>query len=127
MDFKLFFEQIKQLTDPAIFAIIAKFAILFYGVKILFKFIGKLLKVAFDSKEKYEDYLQTKKDIEELKKASLENKERDLKTHKLLEAFQIDLNAYKQRTHAIENEKHALVDLVKSNMELIQKMEKYVK
>ena len=127
MDFKLFFEQIKQLTDPAIFAIIAKFAILFYGVKILFKFIGKLLKIAFDSKEKYEDYLQTKKDIEELKKASLENKERDLKTHKLLEAFQIDLNAYKQRTHAIENEKHALVDLVKSNMELIQKMEKYVK
>jgi hypothetical protein len=127
MDFRLFFEQIKQLTDPAIFAIIAKFAILFYGVKILFKFIGKLLKVAFDSKEKYEDYLQTKKDIEELKKASLENKERDLKTHKLLEAFQIDLNAYKQRTHAIENEKHALVDLVKSNMELIQKMEKYVK
>jgi hypothetical protein len=127
MDFKQFLEQIKGLTDPAIFAIIAKFAILFYGVKILFKFIGKLLKVAFDSKEKYEDYLQTKKDIEELKKASLENKERDLKTHKLLEAFQIDLNAYKQRTHAIENEKHALVDLVKSNMELIQKMEKYVK
>jgi hypothetical protein len=64
MDFRLFFEQIKQLTDPAIFAIIAKFAILFYGVKILFKFIGKLLKVAFDSKEKYEDYFQTKKDIE---------------------------------------------------------------
>jgi hypothetical protein len=127
MDFKDFINQIKELTDPAIFAIIAKFAILFYGVKILFKFIGKLLKVAFDSKEKYEDYLQTKKDIEELKKASLENKERDLKTHKLLEAFQIDLNAYKQRTHAIENEKHALVDLVKSNMELIQKMEKYVK
>jgi hypothetical protein len=127
MDFKDFINQIKELTDPAIFAIIAKFAILFYGVKILFKFIGKLLKVAFDSKEKYEDYLQTKKDIEELKKASLENKERDLKTHKLLEAFQVDLNAYKQRTHAIENEKHALVDLVKSNMELIQKMEKYVK
>jgi len=127
VDFKDFINQIKELTDPAIFAIIAKFAILFYGVKILFKFIGKLLKVAFDSKEKYEDYLQTKKDIEELKKASLENKERDLKTHKLLEAFQIDLNAYKKRTHAIENEKHALVDLVKSNMELIQKMEKYVK
>jgi len=127
MDFKDFINQIKELTDPAIFAIIAKFAILFYGAKILFKFIGKLLKIAFDSKEKYEDYLQTKKDIEELKKASLENKERDLKTHKLLEAFQIDLNAYKQRTHAIENEKHALVDLVKSNMELIQKMEKYVK
>jgi hypothetical protein len=127
MDFKDFINQIKELADPAVFAIIAKFAVLFYGLKILFKFIGKILKIAFDSKEKYEDYLQTKKDIEELKKASFENKERDLKTHKLLEAFQIDLNAYKQRTHAIENEKHALVDLVKSNMELIQKMEKYVK
>ena len=127
MDFKDFINQIKELADPAVFAIIAKFAILFYVLKIFFKFIGKLLKIAFDSKEKYEDYLQTKKDIEELKKASFENKERDLKTHKLLESFQIDLNAYKQRTHAIENEKHALVDLVKSNMELIQKMEKYVK
>ena len=58
MDFKDFINQIKELADPAVFAIIAKFAILFYVFKIFFKFIGKLLKIAFDSKEKYEDYLQ---------------------------------------------------------------------
>jgi hypothetical protein len=145
MDFRLFFEQIKQLTDPAIFAIIAKFAIAFYFLKLLFKGFKELLKFIFAVKEKKEGYEEMQKNYEELQKTNLENKEqitqlkeahkeanvanekRDLKTHKLLEAFQIDLNAYKQRTHAIENEKHALVDLVKSNMELIQKMEKYVK
>lgn len=145
MDFKQFLEQIKGLTDPAIFAVIAKFAIAFYFLKLLFKGFKELLKFIFAVKEKKEGYEEMQKNYEELQKTNLENKEqiaqlkevgekasianekRDLKTHKLLEAFQIDLNAYKQRTHAIENEKHALVDLVKSNMELIQKMEKYVK
>jgi len=145
VDFKQFLEQIKGLTDPAIFAVIAKFAIAFYFLKLLFKGFKELLKFIFAVKEKKEGYEEMQKNYEELQKTNLENKEqiaqlkevgekasianekRDLKTHKLLEAFQIDLNAYKQRTHAIENEKHALVDLVKSNMELIQKMEKYVK
>ena len=34
MDFKDFINQIKELADPAVFAIIAKFAILFYVLKI---------------------------------------------------------------------------------------------
>ena len=138
MDFKQFLEQIKGLTDPAIFAIIAKFAIGFYFLKLLFKGFKEFLKFIFAVKEKKEGYeelqktnLENKEQIAQLKEAHKEanvaNEKRDLKTHKLLEAFQIDLNAYKQRTHAIENEKHVLTGLVKSNMELIQKMEKYVK
>ena len=75
VDFKLFLEQIKQLTDPAIFAIVVEFVILFYGLKIMFKFINKGLKVAFYSKEKYEDYLKHKADTEELKKGTKQLKE----------------------------------------------------
>jgi len=48
MDFKQFLEQIKGLTDPAIFAIIAKFAIGFYFLKLLFKGFKELLKFIFN-------------------------------------------------------------------------------
>ena len=68
MDFKDFINQIKELTDPAIFAIIAKFAIAFYFLKLLFKGFKELLKFIFAVKEKKEGY-------EELQKTNLENKE----------------------------------------------------
>jgi len=151
MDFKLILEQIKH-TDPATFAIVAEFVILFYSLKIVFKFITKGLKVAFYSKEKYEDYLKHKADTEELKKATkelkqiweeewskagLENKKRDEKTHKLLIEFkeefdkkinklEVDLNAYKNRTHALKADRDSMTNLVKENIELIEKMGKII-
>jgi hypothetical protein len=67
MDFRLFFEQIKQLTDPAIFAIIAKFAIAFYSVKLLFKGFKELLKFIFAVKEKKDNYEESQKEFKEFK------------------------------------------------------------
>ena len=100
MDFKDFINQIKELSDPAVFAIIAKLAIAFYFLKLLFKGFKELLKFIFAVKEKKEGYEEMQKNYEELQKTNLENKEqitqlkevgekasianekRDLKTHK---------------------------------------------
>ena len=95
MDFRLFFEQIKQLTDPAIFAIIAKFAIAFYSVKLLFKGFKELLKFIFAVKEKKDNFEESQVEIKEFKKtlnkvqealdkSDLANKKRDEETHKLI-------------------------------------------
>lgn len=133
MDFKEFINQIKELADPAIFAIIAKFAIAFYFLKLLFKGLKASLKFAFEIKEKKEGYeemqktnLENKGEIKELKetlnrvqealnKASLANEKRDEKTHKLIEQLMLesekrisklekDLNAYKDVKHDRDNE-----------------------
>lgn len=108
MDFKQFLEQIKGLTDPAIFAIIAKFAIGFYFLKLLFKGFKELLKFIFAVKEKKEGYEEMQKNYEELQKTNLENKEqitqlketfekanianqkRDEETHKLIKQFMLE-------------------------------------
>ena len=88
MDFRLFFEQIKQLTDPAIFAIIAKFAIGFYFLKLLFKGFKELLKFIFAVKEKKDNYEESQVEFKEFKetfnKANLANEKRDEETHKLI-------------------------------------------
>jgi len=107
MDFKDFINQIKELTDPAIFAIIAKFAIGFYFLKLLFKGFKELLKFIFAVKEKKEGYEEMQKNYEELQKTNLENKEqiaqlkeafekanianqkRDEETHKLIKQFML--------------------------------------
>jgi len=101
MDFKDFINQIKELTDPAIFAIIAKFAIGFYFLKLLFKGFKELLKFIFAVKEKKEGYeelqktnLENKEQITQLKeafeKANIANQKRDEETHKLIKQFMLE-------------------------------------
>lgn len=88
MDFKDFINQIKELTDPAIFAIIAKFAIGFYFLKLLFKGFKEFLKFIFAVKEKKDNYEESQKEFKEFKetfnKANLANEKRDQETHKLI-------------------------------------------
>jgi hypothetical protein len=126
MDFKDFINQIKELADPAVFAIIAKLAIAFYFLKLLFKGFKELLKFIFAVKEKKEGYeemqktnLENKEQITQLKetfeKANIANQKRDEETHKLIKQFMLenekkisklreDLNAYKKVKHGKDNE-----------------------
>ncbi len=119
MDFKQFLEQIKGLTDPAIFAIIAKFAVGFYFLKLLFKGFKELLKFIFAIKEKKDSYEESQKEIKQLKeafeKANIANQKRDEETHKLIKQFMLenerkisklekDLNAYKNVKHDKDKE-----------------------
>jgi hypothetical protein len=137
MDFKQFLEQIKGLTDPAIFAIIAKFAVGFYFLKLLFKGFKELLKFIFAIKEKKDDYkdlqktnLENKEEIKQLKeafeKANIANQKRDEETHKLIKQFMLenerkiskleeDLNAYKKIKHGKDNE----VEEARKTMKLV--------
>jgi hypothetical protein len=126
MDFKDFINQIKELADPAVFAIIAKLAIAFYFLKLLFKGFKELLKFIFAVKEKKEGYeelqktnLENKEQITQLneafEKANIANQKRDEETHKLIKQFMLenekkiskleeDLNAYKKVKHNKDNE-----------------------
>jgi len=126
MDFKDFINQIKELADPAVFAIIAKLAIGFYFLKLLFKAFKELLKFIFAVKEKKEGYeelqktnLENKEQITQLKeafeKANIANQKRDEETHKLIKQFMLenekkiskleeDLNAYKKVKHGKDTE-----------------------
>ena len=119
MDFKQFLEQIKGLTDPAIFAIIAKLAIAFYFLKLLFKGFKELLKFIFAVKEKKDNYEESQKEFKEFKetfeKANLANEKRDEETHKLIKQLMFesekrisklekDLNAYKNVKHDKDKE-----------------------
>lgn len=101
MDFKDFINQIKELADPAVFAIIAKLAIGFYFLKLLFKGFKELLKFIFAVKEKKEGYeelqktnLENKEQITQLKeafeKANIANQKRDEETHKLIKQFMLE-------------------------------------
>jgi hypothetical protein len=67
MDFKDFINQIKELADPAIFAIIAKFAVGFYFLKLLFKGFKEFLKFIFVVKEKKDNYEESQKEFKEFK------------------------------------------------------------
>jgi len=126
MDFKDFINQIKELADPAVFAIIAKLAIAFYFLKLLFKGFKELLKFIFAVKEKKEGYeelqktnLENKEQITQLKetfeKANIANQKRDEETHKLIKQFmlenekkisklEVDLNAYRDVKHDKDKE-----------------------
>jgi hypothetical protein len=101
MEFKDFINQIKELADPAVFAIIAKLAIGFYFLKLLFKGFKELLKFIFAVKEKKDDYkdlqktnLENKEEIKQLKevinKANLANEKRDEETHKLIKQLMLE-------------------------------------
>jgi hypothetical protein len=126
VDFKDFINQIKELADPAVFAIIAKLAIAFYFLKLLFKGFKELLKFIFAVKEKKEGYeelqktnLENKEQIVQLKeafeKANIANQKRDEETHKLIKQFMLenekkiskleeDLTAYKKVKHGKDSE-----------------------
>jgi ferritin len=126
VDFKDFINQIKELADPAVFAIIAKLAIAFYFLKLLFKGFKELLKFIFAVKEKKEGYeelqktnLENKEQITQLneafEKANIANQKRDEETHKLIKQFMLenekkisklekDLNAYRNVKHDKDNE-----------------------
>lgn len=121
MDFK-FLEFIKEIISDSVYASIAKIAVGFYCLKKLIQFAIKGLNLAFKTKEISNEYAELKKDVADLKIANIENKERDLKTHKLIENLQTDLTAYKKRTHKIENENVALNKLIEQNVQLLQKI-----
>jgi len=139
MDFRLFFEQIKQLTDPAIFAIIAKFAIAFYSVKLLLKGFKEFLKLIFVVKEKKDSYEESQKEIKEFKetfnKANLANEKRDEEMHKLIKKLMLnsekkiskiakDLNAYKKVKHNGDTEITDLKLTVKLAHAVLEKIDK---
>ena len=121
MDFK-FIEFLKQIINESVYASIAKIAIGIYCLKKIIQFIIKGINIAFKTKEKADEYIELKQDVADLKKDNIENKERDLKTHKLIEDLQQDLTAYKSRTHKIENANIALNKLVEQNVQLLEKL-----
>ncbi len=122
MDFKDFINQIKELADPAVFAIIAKLAIGFYFLKLLFKGFKELLKFIFAVKEKKDNYEESQKEFKEFKetfeKANLANEKRDEETHKLIKQLMLEsekriskiekdlsfLNAYRDIKHGKDTE-----------------------
>ena len=142
MDFKDFINQIKELADPAVFAIIAKLAIAFYFLKLLFKGFKASLKFIFAIKEKSDNYeemlktnLENKEQIAQLKeageKASIANEKRDLKTHETLEFViteiknvKTDLNAYKSVKHSGDTEITDLKLTVKLAHAVLEKIDK---
>jgi hypothetical protein len=113
MDFKDILANLKDVVSPDVLAF---FAIIYFAFNKFFKVIAKL----FGVKNEWEDMKKIKIDVEKVIEITNNTKQ---EVHEIKN----DVNAYKQRTHAIENEKHVLTGLVKSNMELIEKMEKYVK
>ena len=121
MDFK-FLEFLKEIINDALYASIAKLAIAFYCLKKVIQFIITGINIAFKTKEKANEYIELKKDLIDLKKDNIENKERDLKTHDILKELQQDVNAYKKRTHKIENENIALTKTLEKNTDLMEKI-----
>lgn len=121
MDFK-FFELLKQIINESVYASIAKIAIGIYCLKKIIQFIIKGINIAFKTKQKADEYIELKNDVADLKKDNIENKERDEKTHQLIKDLQIDLTAYKNRTHKIENANIALNKLVEQNVQLLEKI-----
>ena len=128
MDFR-FLEFLKEIINDTLYASIAKLAIAFYLGKKFIQFLITAFNIAYKKKEEQKEDLQFKKDVIELKKDvidlkkdNLENKERDLKTHEILKELQGDVNAYKQRTHKIENENIALIKTLEKNTDLFEKL-----
>ncbi len=121
MDFR-FLEFLKEIINDALYTSIAKLAIAFYCLKKVIQFIITGINIAFKTKEKANEYIELKKDVIDLKKDNIENKERDLKTHDILKELQQDVNAYKKRTHKIENENIALTKTLEKNTDLMEKI-----
>jgi hypothetical protein len=107
MDFKQFLEQIKGLTDPAIFAIIAKFAIAFYFLKLLFKGFKELLKLIFAFKEKKDNFEESQIEFKEFKKTLNKVQEAGVETMLRISKIEKDLSfldAYRNEKHGKDNE-----------------------
>ncbi len=107
MDFKQFLEQIKGLTDPAIFAIIAKFAVGFYFLKLLFKGFKEFLKFIFAIKEKKDDFEESQVEIKEFKKTLNKVKEAGEETMLRIAKIEEDLSflkAYRDIKHDKDTE-----------------------
>ena len=128
MDFR-FLEFLKEIINDTLYASIAKLAIAFYLGKKFIQFLITAFNIAYKKKEEQKediqfkkDVIELKKDVVDLKKDNLENKERDLKTHEILKELQGDVNAYKQRTHKIENENIALIKTLEKNTDLFEKL-----
>ena len=120
MDFK-FLEFLKEIINDTLYASIAKLAIAFYLGKKFIQFLISGFNLAYKTKEKANEYIELKKDVIDLKKDNIENKERDLKTHDILKELQQDVNAYKNRTHKIENENIANLKIIERSTDAIEK------
>lgn len=127
MDFR-FIEFLKEIINDALYASIAKLAIAFYLGKKFIQFLITAFNIAYKKKEEQKediqykkDVIELKKDVIDLKKDNLENKERDLKTHDILKELQQDVNAYKKRTHKIENENIANLKIIERSTDAIEK------
>ena len=114
MDFK-FIEFLKEIIDDALYASIAKLAIAFYIGKKFIEFLISGFNIAYKEKERRKEYIELKKDVADFK---IEQK----KTNEKLEAFGIDLNAYKKRTHKIENQDIANLKIIERNTDLMEKI-----
>ncbi len=107
MDCKQFLEQIKGLTDPAIFAIIAKFAIAFYFLKLLFKGFKELLKLIFAFKEKKDNFEESQIEFKEFKKTLNKVQEAGVETMLRISKIEKDLSfldAYRNEKHGKDTE-----------------------
>lgn len=114
MDFR-FLEFFKEIINDALYASIAKLAIAFYLGKKFIQFLISGFNLAYKTKEKANEYIELKKDVIDLKKDNL-------KTHDILKELQQDVNAYKKRTHKIENENIALTKTLEKNTDLMEKI-----
>ena len=91
----------------------------FYLGKKFIQFLISGFNIAYKKKEEQKediqykkDVIELKKDVADLKKDNLENKERDLKTHAILNKLEKDLNAYREIKHDIKNENIANLKII---------------
>ena len=127
MDFR-FLEFLKEIINDTLYASIAKLAIAFYLGKKFIQFLITAFNIAYKKKEEQKEDLQFKKDVIELKKDvidlkkdNVENKERDLKTHAILNKLEKDLNAYREIKHDKDNENIALIKTLEKSNNVIEK------
>ena len=107
MDFKDFINQIKELADPAVFAIIAKLAIAFYFLKLLFKGFKELLKFIFAVKEKKDNFEESQVEFKEFKKTLNKVQEAGVETMLRISKIEKDLSfldAYRDEKHGKDTE-----------------------
>jgi hypothetical protein len=107
VDFKDFINQIKELADPAVFAIIAKLAIAFYFLKLLFKGFKELLKFIFAVKEKKDNFEESQIEFKEFKKTLNKVQEAGVETMLRISKIEKDLSfldAYREEKHGKDTE-----------------------
>jgi septal ring factor EnvC (AmiA/AmiB activator) len=115
MDFKDFFIYLKEIISPDI---VAFCAIIYFAFIKIFKFMAKLLGFA----NEWEDTKKTKEDIKNIKEDIKKVIEISGNTQKELHEVKNDVNAYKKRTHKIENQDIVLKKIVEENTAIMQKI-----